>query len=440
MIDSCLKAAKYPKIKLLILRRTFPELERSLIRSFLENVPGNLYDYNTSKHFVQFKNGSTLEFGYATEDKDIYKYQSAEYDIVYIDEATHMSEYQIRYIQSRIRGANDYPKQLKLTSNPGNQSHVFLRERFIEPCPPMTTYEVPGTDRNGRRPRTRIFIPSSVYENKFLMEADEGYITTLEELPETERRQLLEGDWYVFSGQFFPEFRRDVHVFKEPPARTKDWRMYFTCDYGLDCFAGYFIAENDRGFAYVLGEIHEPNLIVSEAVKRVKDKQKELGITKVDEYLAPSDLWNRRQETGKSVADIFYENGIRFHKASRERISGWAATKEWLTVHTDEQGLPVSKLNIHESCVELIRSIPSLQYDPRRPSDAATTPHDITHSTDALRYFCVTRTRANKEPPQPTVEDIREQREYNRFNNNDMFDVYGRKNNNDDDTYNPMYL
>ena len=110
-----------------------------------------------------------------------------------------------------------------------------------------------------------------------------------------------------------------------------------------------------------------------------------------------------------------------------------------MKTYTDEQGILTSKLHIHESCTNLLRSIPSLRYDERRFQDAATTPHDITHSTDALRYFCVTRTRANREPERQSYEEFREQREYNRFNDNDMFNVYGRKNN-DDDTYNPMYL
>lgn len=428
IIDASIKAVKYPGIKMLILRRSFPELERSIIRSFLEAIPKSLYTYNSSKHFVTFKNKSTLEFGYCDDDKAVYKYQSAEFDIIYIDEATHMSEYQILYLKSRIRGVNRFPKQYKFTSNPGSRSHVFFRERFIEPMPPMTRLTLPADpDDPDDVPETRIFIPSNVFENKFLMKADKQYVRRLKGLPEEDRRQLLEGDWYVFSGQFFPEFRREVHVIEQAPPRSKDWRIYTTMDYGLDAFAWYVIAETEKGTAYVLGELYAENTIISDAAKMIKAKLKELGIQKVDEHLAPSDMWNRRQETGKSVADIFRENGINLRKTSRDRIAGWNATKEWLKPYEDEQGIRTAKLKIVQTCVNLIKCLPLLQYDEHRYGDASTTPHNITHAPDALRGFCVYRSRANKEKPERSEKDAREERMYQKFNSNDMFNVYGDK-------------
>ena len=46
------------------------------------------------------------------------------------------------------------------------------------------------------------------------------------------------------------------------------------------------------------------------------------------------------------------------------------------------------------NCRNLIRCLPLLQYDARRPSDAANEPHEITHGPDALRGFCVFWTQA----------------------------------------------
>lgn len=445
IIDTCLKASQYPGIKQLILRRSFPELDRSIIQTFLEIVPKEMYAYNQSKHLVRFFNGSLCEFGFCENDNDVTKYMSAEYDIIRLDEATHFSEYQVLYLKSRIRGANKFPKQLKCSSNPGNQGHAFFRERFIEPAPPMTEFTARSTSSRVR-PQTRIFIPSTVYENKFLMEADPDYIARLEDLPPDERRQLLEGDWYVFQGQFFSEFSREHHVTKELPDYKdpkNNWRIYFTMDYGLDCFAGYFVAENPRGKAVAFGEIHEPNVIISDAAKMIKDKMADLGIKKVDQFLAPGDLWNRRQETGRSVADIFYENGIMLYKTSRDRPDGWAAMKEWLKPYKDEQDIPTANLQIHESCVHLIKDIPLLQYDDRRPSDCLTTPHEITHGPDAIRGFCVYRSRGNSDRPEEPAYIRKVNRELNSFNSNEMFNVYSRKEDygsSDNNEYNPMYL
>ena len=441
LIDNLVYAIKYPGIKQLVLRRSFPELERSLIRVMLEMYPQSIYAYNSSKHTCRFNNGSITDFGFCDNENDVYKYQSTEYDVIRIDECTHFTQAMYEYLRTRIRGANKFPKQMKCSTNPGNVGHQYFKQRFIDCMPPMVTYEAKNP-RTGKV-QTRLFIPSRVTDNKFLMEADPEYIARLEDLPDEQRKALLDGSWDLYEGQFFPEFDRAIHVVKEVPERTKDWRIYFTMDYGLDMFAGYFIACDTKDNGYVLGEIYEPNVIVSEAAKMIGQKRRSLGIVKCDEYLAPSDMWIRRQETGMSVADIFRKSGILLHKTSRDRIAGWAATKEWLHPYKDEQGLYTARLHIHESCVNLIRCIPALQYDQHRPSDAAVTPHEITHAPDALRSFCVYRSRGNRESLPQTEEQKAIDRELNTFNSNDMFNVYGVKNDdnsNGNSSYNPMYL
>lgn len=441
LIDSLVYAITYPGIKQLILRRSFPELERSLIRVMLEMYPQKIYSYNSSKHTARLNNGSIIDFGFCDNESDVYKYQSAEYDVIRIDECTHFTQSMYEYLRTRIRGANKFPKQMKCSTNPGNVGHQYFKGRFIDCMPPMTRYEVENP-RTGKV-QTRLFIPSKVTDNKFLMEADPDYVARLEDLPDEQRKALLDGSWDLYEGQFFPEFSREIHVVREMPKRTKDWRVYFTMDYGLDMFAGLFIACDTKDNAYVLGEIYKPNIIISEAAKLIALRRRQLGIVKCDEYLAPSDMWARRQETGMSVADIFRTNGILLHKTSRDRIDGWAATKEWLHPYKDEQGIMTARLHIHESCVNLIRTLPALQYDPNRPSDAATKPHELTHMPDALRSFCVYRSRGNREREEPSYESRMTDREINTFNSNEMFNIYGVKNDdysNGNSSYNPMYL
>ena len=60
----------------LLLRRTFPELESSLLNYFRRYVPRDLYlRYNDTKHIVTWHNGSTTRFGYSASENDIYQYQ-----------------------------------------------------------------------------------------------------------------------------------------------------------------------------------------------------------------------------------------------------------------------------------------------------------------------------------------------------------------------------
>ena len=198
LIDAYLYALKYKKSKQLILRRTFPDLEKSLIRVSRDLYRQDLCEYNGSKHTYTFINGSIIDFGYINNESDVYQYQSAEYDVIRFDELTHFTEFQYTYLISRCRGANDYPKQIKSSTNPGNVGHGWVRARFIDIAPPDTTIETPQG--------TRRFIPAKVQDNRFLMESDPEYITRLKNLPEEEQKALLYGSWDVFKGQYFTEF------------------------------------------------------------------------------------------------------------------------------------------------------------------------------------------------------------------------------------------
>ena len=119
---------------------------------------------------------------------------------------------------------------------------------------------------------------------------------------------------------------------------------------------------------------------------------------RVYSYLAPPDLWNRRQETGKSVAELFAGEGLGLSKAQNDRVMGWYDLKEWLHPFEDETGRAAANLRVFSSCVNLIRCIPALQFDPKNPNDAAREPHEITHGPDAIRYFVAGRPRPNPAP------------------------------------------
>lgn len=381
LVDALLYSLKYKKSKQIIFRSTFADLEKSLIRTSLDLYPLSIAEYNSSKHTWKFKNGSIIDFGYIQYEKDVYQYQSAEYDVIRFDELTHFTEFMYTYLISRCRGANPYPKYIKSSTNPGGVGHNWVKERFIDIGMPNTIHTC---KMETGETTTRIFIPSLVQDNKFMLIYDPDYIKRLDALPEKERKALKYGNWDIFDGQFFSEFRRDIHVV-EPFEVPKDWLIYFTMDYGLDMLAGLWIAVDYNNNAYVFREVYIPNLIVSKA----RDTIKELTQEDIYVHLAPPDLWNRHKETGKSTADIFQEGNITLYKTNNDRINGWLQTKEWLKIYRDEQGCDNSRLKIFSTCTNLIRCLPQLQYDSKKIGDVATEPHEITHVPDALRGFCV---------------------------------------------------
>lgn len=380
LVDALLYALQYPKSKQIIFRRTFPDLERSIIRTSLEIYPKEIASYNSSKHIWRFKNGSIIDFGYIDNDNDVYQYQSAEYDVIRFDELTHFTEYMYVYMISRCRGANSYPKYIKSSTNPGGIGHSWVKDRFIDIGEPNTIHNIKQEDGTTT---SRIFIPSRVQDNLFLMTNDPDYLKRLQNLPEKEKKALLFGEWDIFDGQFFTEFKRDIHVCK-PFEIPKTWRIFRTRDYGLDMCACYWIALDWNMNAYVYKELYESNLIVSEAARKINE------MTTEDIYCdyAPPDLWNRNRDTGKSTSDIFAENGQYLTKADNNRVTGWLAVHEWLKVIEDEQGQKTCKLHIFSNCVNLIRTLPAVQHDEKNPNDVANEPHELTHAPDALRYFC----------------------------------------------------
>ena len=397
LVDALLYALKYPKSKQIIFRRTFPDLEKSLIRVSLEFYPREVASYNSSKHIWTFKNGSIIDFGYIDSENDVYQYQSAEYDIIRFDELTHFTKYMYTYMISRCRGANPYPKHIKSSTNPGGVGHSWVKERFIDVGEPNKIHEV--ILDNGKK-NTVIFIPSFVQDNMFLLNNDPDYINRLELLPEKERQALLYGDWDIFDGQFFTEFNRNIHVCT-PFEIPRDWRIYRTRDYGLDMCATYWIAMDYQMNIYVYKELYESDLIVSEAGRKINEMTNE----KIQIDYAPPDLWNRNKDTGKSTADIFAESGQYLTKADNNRVTGWLAVHEWLKPYTDEQGQLNSKLKIFSNCVNLIRTLPAVQHDEKNPNDVAVEPHELTHAPDALRYFCTmwqSPLVARKEKPKGT--------------------------------------
>ena len=374
MVDALLFALKYPGSKQLVLRRTFAELDKSLIRTGLALFPRELYSFNSSTHTGKFKNGSCIDFGYCATENDVYQYQSAEYDVIRFDELTHFTEAQYVYLISRVRGANSFPKQIKSSTNPGGVGHSWVKARFVSPSPPDRGF----LGEDGMR---RIFIPSRLDDNCFLSRADPDYKKRLMALPERERRALLYGEWDIFEGQYFSEFSRERHVC-EPFCIPDGWRKYRTIDYGLDRLACLWIAISPAGVAYVYREYCESNLPIGDACLAIRARSP----SEEDIYatLAPPDLFSRSQETGKTKAALFSEGGISFTKTSNDRETGWLAIKELLADRGEG-----ARLKIFSTCTELIRCLPSLIIDRVRPTDCSNEPHEITHAPDALRGFAI---------------------------------------------------
>lgn len=385
-----LMCARFAGISILLIRRTYGELRDNHIRVLLSELK-DIATYSDLHKTFSFPNGSRIKLGYMDSESDTARYQGQEYDIIAIDEATALTEFQFQTLKGCLRGTNTFPKRIYLTCNPGGVGHGWVKRLFI--------------DRNykeSENPEDYTFIPAKVYDNKILLKTNPDYLGQLESLPKGLREAWLNGSWDGFEGQFFPEFDADVHTIKHFYP-DNSFKKYCAIDYGLDMLAAVFVAIDTKGKAYVYDEVHISGLVVSEAAKKILEKSHG-----VSEFIAPSDLWSRQKDSGKTISGLFAENGVYLTKLSSERVEGWVALKEWLKVKTDDNLVRYSDMVISEKCENLIRCLPLLLYDTKNSGDAATSPHDITHITDALRYFAVYRTGSLKKDCEEKPEKLRE--------------------------------
>lgn len=412
LADALVYALKYPKSRQLILRRTFPELEHSIIFTSLQFYPKDVAKYSGTKHLWEFMNGSVIEFGYCAAEKDVLRYQGAEYDVVRFDELTHFTEEQYTYLLSRIRGVNAYPKQMKSSTNPGGVGHGWVKRRFIDGQKPGEEFA------DGATGATRIFIPSFVQDNVFLMQADKGYQKRLEQLPEAERKALLYGQWDIFDGQVFTEWQNNPQGYKtrryshviEPFAVPKEWRRFRTFDFGYaKPFAVCWFAVDGDGRAYLYRELYgctgTPDTGVRWTAQRIAKEIREIeeredAGQKITGYADPA-IWNATGATEGSIAEMMEREGVFFEKGKNDRLAGKMQVHYRLAF--DEGGIPM--LYIFDHCRNMIRTLPGLRYDPVNPEDVDTRQED--HLYDALKYFLMS------DPIPPKMSEIKEIGNYN---------------------------
>ena len=379
---------------MLLLRRTCPELLENHIKTLMVETV-DYAKYRDSDKTLTFVTGSTLKFGYCDAESDVLQYQGQEYDVIFMDEATQFTEYQFDCIKTCLRGANDFIKRFYLTCNPGGVGHGWVKRLFLD-----------RQYRDGERPEDYTFIQSRVYDNAALLEKDPDYLRTLQALSPELRKAWLDGDWDIFAGQYFTEFRREKHVM-EPIEIPSHWTRVIACDYGLDMLAVVWGAFDTFGNGYIYKELCKSNLPVAEAAAEI------LALCTPEDYggrpqltvVAPPDLWSRTKDSGKSVAELFLENGIMFQRGDNNRQNGWMNIKAWLADVKQPDGGEAPRLRIFANCTELIRCLPLLQYDSKNSMDCANEPHDITHSPDSLRYLLQSRPRVAREPDTRTAEE-----------------------------------
>lgn len=402
-------SVEIPGHKTLILRRTFPELESSLIRRSLEVIPVGLGTYNATKHVWTFPafGDSIIQFGHLEKESDVRKYQSSEWDVITWDELTHFTEYQYTYMLSRLRTSNLHmrargrrPRMLAAT-NPGGVGHAWVKRRWRiqDPAYPPGKVWRPLPTREQPKPGTRCFIPSGLKDNKALTEVDPGYESRLGELPDSVRAALKDGDWTQVEGQAFGEFRQNLHVippFPIPP----HWKRFRSADYGFNKpFSCHWYAVSPEGRIFAYRELYGPGMKDFEQGEKMVAMSKE---EKIVQTTAGHDIFAKSGQTGKSIAEVWNGKGVTpLVQGSLDRHARKMRVHGALSLAPD--GLPW--LQIFTACPNLIRTLPELITDKNDMEDVDTDGED--HAYDDLSIFLMTRPELQRSAPM-TVEKKRQ--------------------------------
>jgi hypothetical protein len=404
---SKLLCLNYDGIKVLIVRRSYPELTANHIDVLRVELAG-IAKYNKQEKMFTFGNGSTISFRYCAKDSDLDNFQGSEYDCIFLDEATQLSEHQFEVLRACLRGVNNFPKRMYLTCNPGGQGHAWVKRLFID-----------RRFKETENPDDYVFIQAKVKDNKPLMENQPDYVQQLEGLTGKLKKAWLDGDWNIFEGQFFEDFvdnpnhyedRQYTNVIKgfEPPA---DWKIYRSYDFGYsDPFSCGWWAVDYDGRLYRILELYgcvknEPDTGVKwtpeeqfAEISRIEHEHPWLK-GKVIHGVADPSIWDGSK--GVSTADVAKRYGIYFTPGVNARIPGWMQMHYRFAF--DENGYPM--MYVFDSCKHFIRTIPTLIYSETKPEDLDTELED--HIADETRYMCMARPikPVIKKHKQPVFDD-----------------------------------
>jgi hypothetical protein len=210
-------------------------------------------------------------------------------------------------------------------------------------------------------------------------------------LPETQRRQLLEGDWNTADGAAFPEFRNVVHT-TEPFEIPHDWRRFRSCDYGYSSHSAvhWFAIDPSYETLYVYRELYLSKHTGRDLAKAVLAAEEG---EKISYGILDSSCWHNRGQIGPSIAEEMISEGCKWRPSDRSagaRVAGKNRFHELLKVDEDTE-LP--GIVFFNNCRQIIADLPTIPSDPKG-SDDIDPRYASDHAYDSVRYGIMSRPRA----------------------------------------------
>lgn len=385
------------------------------------------HKWNEQDKYFRGPKGGRLRFSYLENDSDADAYQGHSYTRLYPEEmGTFPSEAPINKLQATLRSGQGVPCQMKGTCNPGGPGHQWVKARYRLDIQPkgmeLMTFEFVNPFTKRKVSRQRIFIPSKVSDNKYL---GDDYVANLFQVGSDQLvKAWLEGDWSVIEGAFFDCWDQRKHVI-EPFTIPEDWTRFRSMDWGSakPFSVGWWAVVGDdtplasgtvlpRGAIVRYREwygakkanvgLKMPAEDVGREIARL-DQGEEIAYSVLDPAAFSSD-------GGPSIAERLAkgsDNRAWFKRADNRRVGTLGALGGWDQMRArlkgDGDGRPM--LYVFSTCRDLIRTLPALQHDSKRPEDVDTEGED--HAPDEARYACMSRPfETDREAPEDAIAEL----------------------------------
>lgn len=343
---------------------------------------------------ITFPSGFQIVTGHLKDDNAYTKYQGHEYQKMVIEELTQIPTEQ-NYLMLLASCRSTLPElkpQVFTNFNPGGIGHVWVKERFGitgAPREPIETIDAISG-------RSRVFIPARIDDNPTLMRADPDYVRFLESLPPDLRRAWRDGDFDIFAGQFFAEWKADKHVVY-PFSIPITWKRYRSIDVGgrngiTSCH--WFALDYDKN-VWVYKEYYATGKDSDEHAKAITDLSKD----ELYQYTVIDSAAFNKLGLPETIAEVYIRNGVNdLVPSSKDRKAGWDFMHQYLRWNAERE----PQIKFFSTCTEAIRTIPTLIHDDKDPEDVDTDGED--HAADEIRYFLQTLRQDKSAKPLSPIE------------------------------------
>jgi len=376
-------AKDYPGSNGLMARSTYPKLNDTLRRTFIDFCPtewiANFPRSKNSDNTCTLVNGTTINFRYisqrtSTEDGgSTSNLLSATYDWIVVDqlEDPEIVHKDFTDLVGRLRGSTIYkgddptmprtgPRWMMLTTNP---TRNWVYSELVEP---LKIYEKTGRisdkllcrrDRDGKvvygpdgKPIMLMsLVEGSTYENAHVLEAD--FIENLESVYKGQQRdRFLRGEWAAYEGLVYPDFNTGTHVIRHDAlmlymasqiriGAKLTWIEGY--DFGIQAPSCYLLAFVDlRGNIFVVDGFHKPEAPIEWQAKEIRDIRHRWAAKSKNFIYADPAIFRRHSAggklVGKSISDLFFEvdSSLMFARGNNDIMNGITKVSSYLGCQT----------------------------------------------------------------------------------------------------------